>query len=143
MRICVFQWDRRSVAGAVALAASLLQAACAAPPPNKPPPNNNDGRGLYQQIRDEIGDATCSANDQCKTIAVGHKSCGGPDTYLAWSTKDSDGKTLRGLVEAYNEKQRKEDERPGRVSNCMLVTDPGARCEAGRCVPAGRGPAVM
>lgn len=98
---------------------------------------------LQNKISAEIGDPVCSANDQCRTVAIGHKACGGPEAYRVWSTRVSDGPRLLALAEAYKNARREEAQQSGRVSDCSMVVDPGARCEAGRCVPAGRGPAVM
>lgn len=131
---------RRAGLLAMLAASSVLQIACAATPaPSKPASTET----LSRQIREAVGDAACTANDQCKTIAIGHKACGGPETYMVWSTAVTDGAKLRSLAEAYTQARKSESEQSGRVSDCALVTDPGARCEARRCVPAGRSPAVM
>lgn len=135
-------WSRR-LAVAAGSSLGLVLAACAAaeaPPPQAHPA---DGAALYRQIREAIGDAACSAADQCRTLAVGHKACGGPEAYLVWSSQVTDGTRLRALAQAYTEARRNEVQKSGRVSDCALVTDPGARCEAGRCVPAGRAPVLM
>lgn len=131
------------------LGLSLLAACVSAEtPPSQPPPvpagtvPANTAR-LQEQIREEIGDPTCSAHDQCRTLAIGHKACGGPEAYRVWSTRVSNGPRLQSLAQAYQKARREEVQQSGRVSDCSMVVDPGARCEAGRCVPAGRGPAVM
>lgn len=100
---------------------------------------------LFQQLRAEIGEPRCSSNAQCRSVAVGHKSCGGPDSYLAWSTAVSDETRLARLVAAHADARRREDAASGRVSNCAMLLDPGARCEAERCVLNTRGgtPPVM
>ncbi len=92
---------------------------------------------LLQQLRAEIGGAACDSAQQCKTIPVGHKACGGPETYLAWSSKATDGAKLRSLADAYGAKRKSENVASGMASNCMAVMDPGATCSAGRCVTGG------
>jgi hypothetical protein len=135
-------WRRGSLLAACIVGS--LQIACAAPPAAPPAGSVPAGtEALSRQLREAIGDAACTSNDQCKTMAVGHKACGGPETYMVWSTAVTDGARLRSLAEAYTKARRSESEQSGRVSDCALVTDPGARCEAKRCVPAGRSPAVM
>lgn len=130
----------------------LLAACAAAETPAPRPPAPKPGQvgavpaniaELQNKISAEIGDPVCSANDQCRTVAIGHKACGGPEAYRVWSTRVSDGPRLLALAEAYRQARREEALQSGRVSDCAMVVDPGARCEAGRCVPAGRGPAVM
>ncbi len=88
---------------------------------------------LWAQIQAEVGDAACDGPQQCHSIAVGAKACGGPDAYLAWSSKRSNEKKLRSLVEQHAAARKAENEASGMMSDCRLVTDPGASCQAGRC----------
>ena len=83
-------------------------------------------------VRALIGDAACSSDAQCRTIAVGAKACGGPEAYLAWSTQRTDEKALEAAVAAYSSRRLDMVARGGRVSNCALTVDPGASCQ-----PAG------
>ncbi|MGK5009916.1 hypothetical protein [Janthinobacterium sp. MDB2-8] len=122
----------------------LLRAACAsflllaasacgsAPAQNDAPPAPGNA-GLLAQIQAEVGSAACDSTQQCQTIAIGAKACGGPERYLAWSSKEHDGKKLKALVQAHAEASRKQ-QADGMMSTCSIVTDPGATCEAGRCV---------
>lgn len=118
-----------------ACAAFLLLAASAcgsAPKQDAPPAPGN--AGLLAQIEAEVGAAACDSTQQCQTIAIGAKACGGPERYLAWSSKDIDGKKLKALAQAHAEASRKQQQSDGMMSTCAIVTDPGASCEAGRCV---------
>ena len=124
---------------------ALLRAACAsflllaasacgiAPTQNDAPPAPGNA-GLLAQIQAEVGTAACDSTQQCQTIAIGAKACGGPERYLAWSSKDYDGKKLKALAQAQAEASRKQQQADGMMSTCSIVTDPGATCEAGRCV---------
>jgi len=120
---------RAACASLVLLAAS----ACTATPPvtSAPAPG---GANLAEQIKAEVGDAACDAPQQCQTLAIGAKACGGPERYLAWSNKSSDGKTLKALAQAQADASRKLQQSDGMMSTCAIVTDPGATCQAGRCV---------
>lgn len=89
---------------------------------------------LMTQINAEIGAASCDAAAQCKTLAVGAKACGGPEGYLAYSTKISNGARLAELAARDAQARKKADARAGMVSTCSIVSDPGATCDAGRCV---------
>lgn len=91
---------------------------------------------LMQQIQSEIGDAGCDTAQQCKTVAIGHKACGGPESYLAWSSKRSDGARIASLAAAHTAERKAQNLKSGMMSTCSLVTDPGATCSAGRCVSA-------
>ncbi len=93
-------------------------------------------------MRAEIGDAACDSAAQCKTIAVGHKACGGPETYLVWSSKRSDPAKVARLADAYGSKRKDENIASGMASNCAMTMDPGATCNAGRCVAGGGNAAI-
>ena len=123
--------------------AAWLLVACAVPEAPQAKTASADPATLHRQIGEEIGDAACTASEQCHTLAVGHKACGGPETYLVWSSAANNGQRLKSLAEAYTQARRDEAKQSGRVSDCSMVADPGARCEAGRCVPAGRSPMLM
>jgi hypothetical protein len=116
---------------------ALAGAACA----GTPPATASDAAALWQQIQAETADAACDGPQHCHSIAIGSKACGGPERYLAWSSKHDDGARLRALVARHAALRKQEDERAGLLSNCMAVQDPGASCRAGRCVlnPPGIG----
>jgi hypothetical protein len=80
---------------------------------------------------------------QCRTLAIGHKACGGPERYAAWSTKTSDAARLAQLGADYTAARKADDAGGGMVSNCMAVMDPGATCSAGRCVLKPGGPVLQ
>lgn len=87
-----------------------------------------DSSGLLAAIGAEIGDAACDNTAQCRTLPVGAKACGGPEAYLAWSSKRSNEKTLRAMAEAQQAASRADNKRSGMASNCAIVTDAGASC---------------
>jgi hypothetical protein len=129
--------------GAMSLAGLLFAAtACAAPPSSAPPAASppKDTASLSQSVRAKIGDATCKDSQQCRTIAWGNKACGGPESYLAWSTQVTDEKSLQELATAYANARRAQNEAGGMMSTCQFLSDPGAQCVANRCVlnPGGK-----
>ncbi|MEJ6007971.1 hypothetical protein WG899_20665 [Paucibacter sp. AS339] len=98
---------------------------------NPPKPQSEPASAqLWRQIKAEIGDAECYAPQQCHSIGVGAKSCGGPEGYLAWSSKRSDEKKLRSLVAQHAAARKAENEASGMASNCAIPQDPGASCVA-------------
>ncbi len=96
---------------------------------------------MLAQIQAELGDAACDGPQQCHSIAVGAKPCGGPDGYLAWSSKRTDEKKLRSLIEQHALARKHENLRNNMASTCVFETNPGATCQAARCSlgPRGRG----
>ena len=94
---------------------------------------------LWADIKAEVGDAACDGPAQCHSLAVGAKACGGPEAYVAWSSKRSDGKRLQALAGQHAAARKDENARSGMVSNCMAVPAPGASCQASRCTLLPRG----
>ncbi|MYM84618.1 hypothetical protein GTP44_22045 [Duganella sp. FT50W] len=111
----------------LAAASLLILTACAGPP-------EEPVVALWQQIKSANADLRCDDNSQCHSIGVGAKACGGPENYLAWSSKHSDGAQLKALVAQHAAARRDDDQRKGMMSTCSVVSDPGASCRAGVCV---------
>jgi hypothetical protein len=123
----------------LAMAGSACSGVGSAPPAASTPA---PAPTLLAQLRAEIGAAACDNNGQCQTIAVGHKACGGPESYLAWSSKAGNGAAIRRLAEAHGAQRKAENLASGMMSTCSAVMDPGASCTAGRCVTGGGNPAI-
>jgi hypothetical protein len=115
-------------------------AAPAVPVTGRSVPAPGGAAAALTALRSVIGDAACSSDAQCRTVAVGAKSCGGPEAYLAWSLQRSDPVQLQRAAEVYNQAQAAEALKDGRVSNCQFVDDPGAVClrGAGGATDTGR-----
>ena len=119
-------------------AASLLlltASACGSAPP---PAGTGAGTGtpteqMWQKIQAASADNACDDASQCHTIGVGAKACGGPQSYLAWSSKNGNGAELKQLVAVHAAARRAEDANGGMMSTCSMMSDPGASCRAGRC----------
>lgn len=89
---------------------------------------------LWQQLQAEARRTGCQQDSQCHSIGVGSKACGGPERYLPWSDYQRHDQRLQQLAAAYAAARSADDQRQQLMSNCMLVPDPGAQCQAGRCV---------
>ena len=83
---------------------------------------------LLKAIREEVGEAACDSDRQCFSVGVGLKDCGGPETYIAWSSKSGNRERLLELITQHREMRKKENESSGMVSNCRFLPDPGAVC---------------
>jgi hypothetical protein len=90
------------------------------------------------EVRAVVGEARCSHDGECRTVAYGSRACGGPAGFIAWSVRGTD----RGALEAAL--RRADAAGAGaladRYSTCEVLADPGATCrkdagtEQGRCV---------
>jgi hypothetical protein len=85
---------------------------------------------LRARIQALVGVAPCTTDADCRTSAIGAKACGGPEAYIAWSTRLTDEAALGSALAEYSAAQRTAITREGRVSTCEFVTDPGAVCVA-------------
>ncbi|WP_229210701.1 hypothetical protein [Duganella sp. CF517] len=110
---------------------SAPSATPAAPAPGAPTATQTEA--LWKKIQAANADTSCDTQSQCHTIGFGSKACGGPERYLAWSSKNSDGAALKALIEQHAAARRADDQREQMMSTCSLVSDPGASCRAGRC----------
>lgn len=91
---------------------------------------------LEQEIQAIIEPPTASNLAQCQAIAFGAKACGGPKTYLIYSTAQTDEARLRTLVNEYNRLDAERNERLGLGSDCALVVQPDVALVGGQCVAA-------
>jgi hypothetical protein len=113
----------------------LLSAACgtAQSPPAAEVTGVAGTAALWQRIQAENANTGCDNDSQCHSIGIGSKACGGPERYLAWSDKTTDGARLKALVDQHSAARRADDKREGMMSTCSLISDPGAVCRANRC----------
>jgi hypothetical protein len=102
--------------------------------PNVSAPNDAAGQGdTLPRIRALVGTPSCSADSQCKTLALGARPCGGPEGYLAYSTARTLDTEMRALGERYAAERRAANSAAGRMGDCRFTPDPGAVCQAGAC----------
>jgi hypothetical protein len=70
-------------------------------------------------------------------VAIGHKSCGGPEGYLPWSIQGTDAGALTRAAADYNAWRQAAQVADGRASNCQFIGDPGATCAPAKGGAAG------
>ena len=143
-------WNLTFAAGVIALSAclhaGLAMAACV---PAQPAPaasslsREDSGPVLNAQVQRLIGRAACDSDAQCRTLPLGARACGGPETYVAWSVLGTNQAALQRAAERYGQWQAQQQARGGTMSICMVEVDPGAVCSrssttaqpgTGRCV---------
>lgn len=94
------------------------------------------------QIHAMVGVAACTESAQCKTLALGASACGGPESYLAYSTATAATAPLKALAMRHAQQRNDALMKAGEASPCHFIVDPGAQCHAGTCVlNAGPAPA--
>lgn len=105
---------------------------------NKVPPTQADDSKELQVLKTEIealvNASTCNENTTCEFIALGSKPCGGPWSYLVYSTS-IDIQKLEGLVENYNQVETEFNNKWGIASDCAIAIPPTSiKCENNTCV---------
>lgn len=88
---------------------------------------------LLQRIDALIGAAPCHDDGQCRVIGVGARSCGGPESYRAWSTLVTDERALVAATEAHAAARREADRKMGVLSTCEILPEPAVACVRGTC----------
>ena len=112
----------------IALLLGSAAGGCTSAQPGRPTAVDTSAR---EQIRQLVGDGQCKKDADCRSLAIGQKACGGPEAYLAWSIRNTDGQALAAAAQRYAKERRLQLDKPGALmSNCALVTDPGAHCVA-------------
>ncbi len=76
----------------------------------------------------------CAHDGECQTIGIGSKPCGGYRFYYAYSTSTTDITTLMSLAREYNVEDNQLKYRIDSADRCVPNFDPGAFCQAERCV---------
>lgn len=104
-----------------------------------PPAAAGEPGDTLARIRALVGTPDCSSDAQCHTLALGARPCGGPESYLAWSSGKTQQAELQALGERYKEERRAANAADGRASTCQYMMDPGAVCRAGTCQLGGSG----
>jgi len=87
--------------------------------------------------------AACSSDQQCKTLPIGAKSCGGPESYMAYSTASVSTEKAASLAARYRKERESENQASGLASDCRFLMDPGAQCRAGTCQLGGKNGALV
>ena len=83
-------------------------------------------------INELIGKPEAQSIDSCKVLPVGKRACGGPASYVVYSSETiTDERELLDAVHRYNEKAEK-DAQTG-YSTCQFIPEPEPQLKAGVC----------
>lgn len=94
-------------------------------------------RSLQSQLKSaidmEIGQAKCNADSQCKALAIGANPCGGPESYQAYSTLDSNSQRLTEIAAQYALTRKTLHAKTGTMGACMVIPEPTVQCKNHQC----------
>jgi hypothetical protein len=83
---------------------------------------------LRAKVVELIGDAGCDGQGQCHVAGLGQRPCGGPESWLPWSTKATDPRVLQDAVIELAKARIGENKAAGLLSDCQVRPDPSAVC---------------
>ena len=89
---------------------------------------------LKNAIDAEIGPATCSDDNQCKALAIGANPCGGPESYQAFSTLNTDVEQLKVLASQYKTIRKTLHMKTGTLGACVVIPEPAVQCQNQQCI---------
>jgi hypothetical protein len=117
------------------LLVSLLITSCSelTPFPDKGDPDQMNLEEIAVYINNYVGNAEADHSNQCQTVPIGAKPCGGPWGHLVFSTKTASKDVLSNLVERYNDLDEIRNKEEGRASTCDYATKPEVTLTAGTC----------
>lgn len=95
---------------------------------------------VYQQIRSIVGEAKASNAGFCRKVALGHRPCGGPESYLVYSAEGIDEAKLLQLIAQYGSLRQAENVASGMMSTCEVIPEPSIEWVGGYCKAGANGP---
>ena len=90
-------------------------------------------KNTQKEINQIIDVAKCTDSKQCKSLAIGAKACGGPQSYQIYSTLKTDVEKLITLGEQLKLLNKRYIKEEGLMSDCMMVMPPAVACLNNRC----------
>ena len=137
-------------AGAALVASAPAVAATKVPPPpaiqsvstsTPAAPASDDLASVESRLDTTLTQAAaCTADTECRSVAVGAKACGGPTSYRAYSGKTASPDSVEALAQHERELAAAQAKASHQVSPCFMLADPGARCQQNKCVTGRAGP---
>ncbi|KZN40274.1 hypothetical protein N474_08600 [Pseudoalteromonas luteoviolacea CPMOR-2] len=79
-------------------------------------------------------DKSCDSSSQCQAIPVGSRACGGPSSYLLFSTKTADLEKVYKLAKKLTDSEAQYNAKHGMISICEHLRQPATQCVENTCV---------
>ncbi len=94
---------------------------------------HNSSKDLYATIQRLTSDKTCNTDEQCASIGIGARPCGGPEKYMIYSKPNTDEKKLTSAVDQYYLIQKLKNEKLKKLGICVVATPPEVECVKQQC----------
>ncbi len=102
-------------------------------PPSKAKPNAED---LMQEILDLNRDLSCTRSDECTSVALGARHCGGPAGFLVVSQRNSHYAKIveRAKLHELVSKEILQLEGGNMMGTCQMITPTTTVCDRTKCI---------
>ena len=109
--------------------------AAGGPPPGKAKPNAED---LMQEILDLNSDLSCLKTEECKSVAMGARHCGGPAGYLVVSTRNKNYERIveRARLHELISKENLQLNGGNTMGTCQVIVPTTIVCDRNKCIEA-------
>jgi hypothetical protein len=88
---------------------------------------------LGDEIQEFAKNKACTGGDNCRSMAMGSKACGGPTNYIIYSLSETDEKVLSEKIKQYTDFQKELNIKYNRTSDCLFLSPPTVDCLNGVC----------
>lgn len=88
---------------------------------------------IRRRIEREVGAAPAQRLAQCRAMPIGAKPCGGPQSYVVYSTAASSEQKLQELARQYTEAEQKYNRVTETFGTCVHVMPPEVHLRNGTC----------
>lgn len=80
-------------------------------------------KSLHQEIENLVNTGICDETTVCDYLPLGEKACGGPHSYVIFSS-DIDVENLKQMVDEYTQLEKEYNDKFGIPSDCAYVSPP-------------------
>ncbi|EWH04069.1 MULTISPECIES: hypothetical protein [Pseudoalteromonas] len=101
---------------------------------SKSAPEKTTITAAHQQLKQLIQDPSCDNSSQCKVLPVGSRACGGPSSYVVYSTKTANSSEVEKIAQKITSLESQYNAANDVMSICQHLTAPGTQCSANTCV---------
>lgn len=94
----------------------------------------DDIKTAKAELNTLITDTQCDTSTQCRISAVGSRACGGPSSFVVYSTKSASEKQVAALSDKITKLESSYNSQKGMMSICQHLTTPSTQCVENKCV---------
>ena len=94
----------------------------------------DDIKAAKNELNTLIANKQCDSSTQCQVEAVGSRACGGPSSYIVYSTTTATTEQVTALSKKITTFESNYNAQNQMVSICQHITAPSTQCVENKCV---------